>query len=310
MNPKGQPEPAERALLPWETDGSVKLMPRDGLRMLVNNVAVRGYLVAALAALAMIFLMLFNLGSDIGGILIVIVGLLGLLFQWRTAPGIVLTILTYFMVFPFGIPGESFENRWEIEEARFRVTDIVLVLSVVVYVIAQYRVYGLAHQALIFENSVRRKEDRPTRRPPSLIRPAEVAVMVGISVVMVIAGQVLWYVLNGFEVATTEEFPFKPSEPGRSLRRLEPTGGLPAGATRFVLLVGLFFFGSLIAHLIFGYWRLRMLGQAEGAMMVLDSGWIETKREHQRVALWHAWARERASPGRTRYTDSSSEAKP
>jgi hypothetical protein len=71
-------------------------------------------------------------------------------------------------------------------------------------------------------------------------------------------------------------------------------GGLNAGATRFVILVGLLFFGTLVARLVFGYWRLRMMGPAEGGMILLDGGWSETSRERQRVEKWRIWGRKRA----------------
>ena len=75
-------------------------------------------------------------------------------------------ILTYFMVFPFGIPGETLGGSWEIEEGRFRVTDIMLVLSLLVYIACQYRIYGFVSQAVAFEGAVRRRDEKPTRRPP------------------------------------------------------------------------------------------------------------------------------------------------
>ena len=66
------------------------------------------------------------------------------------------------------------------------------------------------------------------------------------------------------------------------------------GATRFVVLVGFLFFGTLTARLVFGYWRLRMMGPAEGEMILLDGGWSETSRDRQRIEKWRIWGRKRA----------------
>ena len=66
------------------------------------------------------------------------------------------------------------------------------------------------------------------------------------------------------------------------------------GTTRFVVLVGVLFFGMIIARLVFGYWRLRMMGAAEGGMILLNEGWSETRRERQRQEAWRIWGRKRA----------------
>ena len=70
--------------------------------------------------------------------------------------------------------------------------------------------------------------------------------------------------------------------------------GMRTGLARFVVLVGLLFFGTLIARIVFGYWRLRMMRPAEGAMILLDGGWSETSRERQRQEAWRIWGRKRA----------------
>jgi hypothetical protein len=59
---------------------------------------------------------------------------------------------------------------------------------------------------------------------------------------------------------------------------------MSAVSTRFVLMAGLVFFGTLLARLVFGYWRLRVMGPAEAAMVVQEAGWDETRREDVRLA--------------------------
>ena len=86
-------------------------------------------------------------------------------------------------------------------------------------------------------------------------------------------------------------------------------GGMSTGATRFVLVVGLLFFGTLLARLVFGYWRLRMMGPAEGGMVLLDGGWFETSRERQRQEVWRIWGRKRARRERDESSESTREGK-
>jgi hypothetical protein len=281
--------------LPDRADGSVELDQRAALRVLLNDPAVRNYLFAGLGSLGLIFLILFERGSDIGGLLIVVLGAAGLLLRWAAAPPLILIVLAYFMIFPFGIPGEGFESRWEIEDGRFRPADLLLTLAVLMYVACQYRVYGLVSQAVAWEGAGRRKDEPTTRRPPALVRPNELGVLFGIAVGLVVAGQLVWWLATGIEVVPGKPFPFRVAEPGRGFRRAESPGTLAPGLTRFVVLVGLLFFGLLVARLVFGYWRLRRMGPAEARMTLLDTGWLETKRERSRVEKWRIWGRKRAA---------------
>lgn len=282
---------------PDRADGSAELDQRDTLRVLFNDPAVRNYTIAAFAALAMIFLILFGQGSDIGGLLIAVIGAAGIVLRWVAAPVFVLLALTYFMVFPFGIPGEAFESRFEIADGRFRPTDVMLVGAVLVYVACQYRLFGFVHQAVAYEGAARRRDEPPTRRPPALVTPSELGIMLGVCAALVLAGQLVWLAVNSVAVLPAADFPLRwvgadamiPLATGSASR-----GSLTPGMTRFVLLVGVLFFGVLLARLVFGYWRLRALRPEEGAMILLDGDWLETKRERSRVEKWRVWGRKRA----------------
>jgi hypothetical protein len=195
---------------------------------------------------------------------------------------------------PFGIPGEGYADKWRIEDERFTVTNVLLVMSVLVYVICQFRIFGLVHQAVAFEGVVKRKDEPPTRRPPGLIRASELGVMFAVAAGLVVFGHLVWWFVNGVEVAPAEDFPLRWVGTGRTIRLAEPDGGMPPGLTRFVVLIGMLFFGFLLARLVFGYWRLRTMGPAEGGMILLDGGWSETSRERQRLEKWRVWGRRRA----------------
>src|SRR5262245_37084559 len=291
------PEP----LPPDRSDGWSSLDLRETLQTLFKDPDVRNFTFAALGALGMIFLILFQQNSDVGGLLVVIVGICGVLLRWPAAPVFVVLLVMYFQWTPSGIPGDGFENGYEIVEGRFRVTDMLLVMSVVVYLSCQYRLFGLVSQAIAFEGPIRSKDESPIRRPPVLIQPAELAILLGATAAIVVFGQLVWWFANAVEVAPAENFPLQWASEKWSIQvsgreRPEPPvpGGLSPGATRFVVLVGLLFFGTLLARLVFGYWRLRAMGASEGRMILLDNGWSETSRERQRIEKWRVWGRKRA----------------
>jgi hypothetical protein len=302
----------------YRNDGSSELSPRETIRLLIDEPAIRNYAFAAFGSLAMIALMLLQQGSDVGAILIVITGISGVLFRFTAAPVFVILLLTYFMWTPLGIPGEGYSFSSMIEMRRFHFIDVILVLSVLVYVISQYRIYGLVSQAIAFDTGIRRKDEPTTRRPAKLIRPSELSKMLGLSVVLVIVGQLIWLFATSVQVATAEEFPLRMAESRTSPMRSQGQGGkregasvyldprmlederfhehgvLSRGVSRFFVLVGMLFFGTLITTLVFRYWRLRTLEPAEASMILLDAGWGETHRERVRLEKWRIWGRKRA----------------
>jgi hypothetical protein len=280
--------------MPDRTNGATELSQWTTFRVLFTDPAVRNYTIAALSALAMLFLILFQQGSDLGGLIIVVIGAGGVLLRWVAAPPIILVILTYFMVFPFGIPGEVYENRYEIEEGRFRMTDVLLVMSVLVYIACTYRILGFVHQAIAYEGQIKRVDEQQTRRPPALISPAELGILLGVSAVLVVVGQFVWWFISAVEIVPGEDIPIRWEGSGRTTRSYEPVGGMSPRMTRFVVTVGMLFFGVLLARVVFGYWRWRMMGAAEGGMILLEGGWVETKRERSRFEKWRIWGRKRA----------------
>lgn len=297
---------------PDPDDGSGVLDQRGVFRLLFNVPAIRNYVFLALGALAMLVLLLMEQGSNLGAILIAILGVCGVMLRFVASPVLVLLVVSYFMWTPTGIPGEGYSFTSLIEMRRFHFIDVVIVLSLLVYTIAQYRIYGLVHQAIAFEGRGQRKGEPHTRRPARLIRQNELAVMLGLSVALVIAGQLFWLLATNIEVTTGDEFPLRIAESRADILRnysqsMQPHGlsGTPEderfsrrgvlskGASRFFVLLGMLFFGTLLATLVFRYWRLRTIGPDEGAMILLDSGWGESSRERVRLEKWRSWGRKR-----------------
>ena len=269
-----------------------ELTSAEATRLLFRDPGVRNYLFAALAGLALVFVVMFQRGADAGGLLCVMIGVAGLVLRWTVAPPMFLLVTVYFVVFPYGIPELGYASRFEIEDNRFNFSDLLLSGAALVYLACQYRVFGLTQQALPHEMKVPRKSDKPYRRPPSAITQTEIPRFLYLTAAVVFAGQFLWLVFTTVEVDPEGTIPLRFAGSARSRFRRE--SWLPPGSTRFVLIAGTLFFGTLLARLVFGYWRLRAMKPDEANAVLLDTGWLETRREHVRVNVWKRWRRKRA----------------
>lgn len=274
------------------------LTSREVFDLLLREPAVRPYLYAALGALALVFLVLFDNGSDLGAVLVALLGAAALAFRWSAGPAVVLVLMVYFLLFPFGIPEVEFQDPFQVRDSHFRVADLVFVLAALVYVRSTYRVFGLVHVALPLEHALKRPGDVPPRRPPEHVAPTEAARMAGTAVVLVLLAQGVWWLVNAIDFRPADGFPFKwadTTEFGRYVRRgPRAPGEFDAGESRFfVMLFGLLF-GYLLLRLVFGYWRLRAMSAAEGATVLADTSWAETHRERVRIEKKRVAARDAA----------------
>ncbi|MFM8274265.1 MAG: hypothetical protein ACKODX_18310 [Gemmata sp.] len=269
---------------------------REVIAILFRDRAVRAYTFAVLGALAVIFAMLAAAGSDVGGVVVVLFGAAALVLRWTAMPPLLVFGVAYFQLFPFGVPYSGSENPFQVRETYFQGSDMVLVLAVLVYLRAQYRAFGFVHQIMPGESVFRRKGEAPTRRPPGHVRPDEIAWLVGVAAAVVVVGQGLWWLANEVEVTPLAEFPLRLADEqslARFRRNLEP-GEFRPGQHRFFVLIGGLFFGTLIVRLAFGYWQWRVMGAAEGALVLADTSWAESHRERARVEKWRIWGRRRA----------------
>ncbi|MBN9118334.1 MAG: hypothetical protein J0I06_04090 [Planctomycetes bacterium] len=274
------------------------LSQREVFELFLRDAAVRPYLFGALGGLAMTFLVMFMNGSDVGGVLVVVLGLAALFLRWTAAPPFMLLIVCYFQVFPFFVPELGVDNPYQVRETHFLVQDVVLVMALLVYLRCVYRVFGLVQQSMPFENVLRRKGEHPARRPTGHIDPNEIGWLIGASAALVVVGQVVWWVVNALDFAPTESgFPFRWADLnalGRYRRFGREPGEFGPGGSRFFVILGALFFGFLCVRLVFGYWRLRTMSAAEGAMVTANTSWAESHRERVRVEKWRIWGRQKA----------------
>ncbi len=265
------------------------------VRALYRHPDVRNYLVTCLAALVFVFAILFGRGSDLGGLLVVVIALCGVFLRWTAAPGFVVVLVTYFLLYPTGLPEVGPARPWDVR-AVFRVEDVILAAALVVYTACQYRLLGFFSRALPAEGPTSRSAVPPAdRRPPAAVAAGEVAALLKAAVAVVVGGQLLWLALTAFEVRTDSGLTLGAAEPGYDGRFDTPRPGrLSAPGSRFILVTGGVFLAAAVAQTAFWYWRLRTLGPDEARMVLQDTAWNETRRERVRVETWRAWAKRRA----------------
>lgn len=299
MSTDGQPLPYE------EVEPEAPPAPINSIRGMIQDPACRNYLIAGGSALLMVFLILLGNGSDIGGMFLLILGAAGMLLRWPAMPSIFLLVLLYFLVFPFGDPFTSFASIYEIRNGRLRVGDVLLVFSVLVYLACHYRVYGIAANGLPYEA---RRRHKHARRPTYLVRKGELPRFLYLAGGVVLVGQILWLIATSTDVDVSETFPFYFASDadlygyGRDPRLLN------LWQLRVLVLFGLGFFGVMLAKLVFGYWRLRLMSAAEGGLALQESDWSETHRERVRIEKWREWQKTREKKRAERNADAPNKA--
>lgn len=271
----------------------------ESLRGLFHAPEVRNYLFAGLAALAMVFVVLFGRGSDLGGLLLLLTGAAGMAFRRPGTPPLFLLILLYFLIFPYGLPPAE-EDRFALRDGQFGVGDMILAAAVVAYIACHYRVIGLTLRSVPADTAAPvRGEERPPRRPPANVRPDELSQVVAVALGAAVAGQLVWWFLTTATIDVLGDSPIRFDQP-QTVRRGRAQRGYPDWGTRLLLLAGLAAAATVLGRLVFGYWRLKRLSPAEGSLMLQEGAWDETRREQVRVAWWRVWAkRKRDGTGTT-----------
>jgi hypothetical protein len=281
---------AELAMPDPESNAIGPLDLRSATRFLFAEPRLRNYAFTALGSLAVIFLFMMERGSDVGGLLIVIVGVSGVLLRWTPAPVLVLLLLSYFLWTPTGIPDEGYPESFSFEERRFNLADAIFVIAGACYLISQYRILALVQRALFSESEGYSQEEPAVRRPASNITAVELTHMLAAAVVLVIAAEAIWLILTRVAIDPGASFPFRI----RSARDALREGQTGAWRSRLYVLLGLLFFVTVTARIVFSYWRFRTMGPAEARMILLDDSWRETHRERSRLEKWRVWGRNRA----------------
>jgi hypothetical protein len=231
-----------------------------------------------------LFLILVSDQGDLGGVLTllpVLAGALGLVM--RTSMGSIMLLLTLgakiFLVHLMR-PGWVRMSRFEL--TAFRITDILLGLGVLAYVIAHYRLVGLVRN--IFPADSRRRELVPRgdgrgmvsrqvdqKRSKKLVSPLEFALLLVALPVFTLLAHVVWKLLRLPSRWSAVDLP----------EWLWAWTGL-------IWPVWILALGLLIAWGLISYWGRRGMTPAEGQVLLQDAVWEETRREQRRITRWLA----------------------
>ncbi len=244
---------------------------------------LRSYVVVVAASLLIIFVLGLIAGSLYAGLIPVLFGLCGLGLRWSVMPIFCVISVAWFQALPFGIPVYS-PPRIDASYTHFRISDLLLVAAVIVYLISQYRLYSLAHLAVpddrIFRK--RRKNELPDLRNPDLVEEREIPQILVIMALVLIVGQFLWLILSEVVLDFRILPPFRMRESG--LRR-DWSWTISSRLIMFAIGFGIVIFTG---RLFFWWWKLRRLNAEEAQLILADTGWVEMRREAARLETWRS----------------------
>lgn len=255
---------------------------------------VRNYAIIGLAALGVYYLVQMENGGGIGTLLPVLVGVPGLLAGWTFSPLLFLWLAGFFAIDPdatmtagslLGTAGPSRRLFTPViqYETAFQVTNLLTCLSVLVYLLAQYRLMSLVNHALPEPNLRRRRKEprpKPLTRPSSTVSanelPQALLTAGGIVLIALIFAELLYWL-----VVASSDSPSRRMSANEFHRRMW-LGFIGGGGLLWLLLATLL-----------DYLRARQQTPEQAAMFLQDQLWWETQREQRRQMTWREWARRR-----------------
>lgn len=240
---------------------------------------------------AVIFLARFLTDGPAPAVTFALPAIFGFLFRMPKMPAIAVIMLGYFLFAPGLVPfgtGETLMIRF----GHFDLMNIILATATLVYLLAQYRLYGITRRAMPDDRSDHRTQKTdPHLRSIEAIPPGEILRFVLGLLGCVVLAEFLWLGITELYVEPGLTFPIRWA--GRPMMEREQwlPGSVPAPASRLVLFV--LFTGLIVggARFLFWYLRLSRLTPLEGSSLMADIGWSENRREQQRQEVWRAKAR-------------------
>jgi hypothetical protein len=248
----------------------------------------RDYLFAGLAALLVVFVGVTMRGGPVPGAAAVAPGLLGLLVGWTSMPVVFLLLLSYLLVFPYGLPYYPAAVN-DAVGSHLRVPDLVMAAAALIYLTAQYHLFGLTDRLMPADPAA--GPPAGGRRPPGAVVPGEFGRILAAAAASLAAGQAAWFALTHVALDLDAFPPVRPGPPPM----MPEAFGAAAWFTRVVVLGGVVAAGGALAGFGFWYWRLLRLTPVEARMVLFDAGWRESRRELNRIEKWRAWGRARAA---------------
>lgn len=262
----------------------------------LRDPVARNYLFVGLASLLIAAAALVFRHGNLLAALPVAVAALGLLVRSPVLPGLFLVVLNLAVVpLTVWLHGTGLSDA---PVSHFRVMDLVLVAATLTYFACQYRLLSLTLQGMPPDAPVglQRKGDKPPKRPGATVPPEEMGRMFAVIAACVVVGQVVWLLVSELRPDIRNVPPLRLARPAASwteYRSAEPLN-------RFLMVAGLMAVVTLPTALTFWYWRLTRFSPGEARMVLLDTGWRESRRELNRQEKWRAWGliRRRPKPAR------------
>lgn len=254
-----------------------------------NDPVVRNYVFVGLASLLVLFAVLAQKGDLTAALLPVLVASLGLFFHWPGTPIAFLVLTGYLFVFPYGLP-TGVSPFSDLPGSAFRVGDVLAAYAVLIYCVCQYRVFSLTGAAVPADVPGSNAKNRLLAiRPSDSQGEHEVERMFIVAAGCVFVGQLLWLLLTTFKADPTAFPPIRYSPEVAGPSRSDGAS-LPPAAGRVLLLGGMVVLGGFAARTAFWLWRANRYTPDEGRMVLLDTGWTESRRELNRPEVWRAAA--------------------
>jgi hypothetical protein len=268
-----------------------------GLLQTLAQPAVRNYVFIGFAALIVYYALMADRYNDIGALITVCIALPGLILRWIISPILFLIIFSYILIDP------NFSNIIDVLQVGSRIwsrsywgdrlfSDILLSASVLIYLMANFRVLSFVHKSMPDDPPPRRKgqpEPESPRRPFKLFTEREIAVLLGVGLFSVIVGALSWRILSGYE---------------RS-ERLGGEWGISRRFARVMLFLWSIGTVAVLTGTLFRYLALRRMNRLEARLMLQDGFWQETRREQERIYRWRNWKRSARSARRGNRTVST-----
>jgi hypothetical protein len=253
--------------------------------------AARNYTIICLTALLLVLLVLLGEYDAVWLAPVpFLIGCLGLLRRWSTAPVMLVLVVA---VLYFGPTWTGLFSRSTLPGAEtFRLTDFILCGAVLAYAVAHYRLQGLERSIFPPENRrpMPQRDQRRSRRG-TLHSAASRRSAWSVSTdefTLLLLSLPLW---AGVAEVCLYVLPSRPLSVGLPLHWWRATASLPLSWWRAIVFIWLFGLGWLVAASLLGYWGKRRIGPEEATLLLQETLWQETRREQRRLNRWLAGAR-------------------
>lgn len=216
-------------------------------------------------------------------ILPVAFGLLGLVGRYTVFPILMVCSTCYFLIFPQFVL--FYANRDNAGASHFRLLDLLLVGSVLVYWVSLFRGLSFSHQLMPLEL----KDRRQAATEPPLVRCAEavpddefprLALQLGL---VLLVGQLIWFGVVWFRMVPSQFPPIRWSINTGERLQVDPNSG-------FLMFAALFLMAFLGVGMLVWYWRWSRLTPLEADQYLREVEWQFARRELQRQETWRAAA--------------------